>query len=55
VLSEEDAAEKQLISDKDVPDQQQLHKDLLDAHTQHEKEATALGQVATFALLACDA
>lgn len=50
VLEEEDAIEKQLHSDIDVPDQQEVHKALLDAHLQQEKEHTALGKVG----LACD-
>jgi hypothetical protein len=45
VLQEEDGIEKQLHSDLDQSDQQELHKELLEAHQLQEKEHTALDKV----------
>lgn len=45
VLEEEDAIEKHVASDLDHPDQAEVHKELLEAHTQQEKERTALDKV----------
>ena len=47
MLDEEDAIEKLVTSDVDLPDQAEVHKDLLEAHTQQEKERTALDKVRT--------